>query len=1006
MEFFPMTLLQFDFFSYAGPTVAPAAVGGRHTFGDDIVTELLATILDTVAEGVIYQEASGNILLMNRGAEKLFRLTTGEAIGQTSLSREWNLIYEDGEPCPGNQHPSMITLATGRPLEDQVRGLEWKDGSVTWLSINTRPIFESDGEKPSAVVITFTDFTQRMMAENALITGNERYQSFIEHTEEAIFRTEFREPVDVSLGLDEQIEAIQDNAYIGECNPAMAKLYGLESVEQMIGRKRAEFCESDNPVNRKALREFIESGYRKSGSETEITDPAGEKKYIVSNSSGVVENGRLVRVWGTSRDQSRQKQAENAARQSEARLKIALEAASAGIWEWDAEGGDRVRGKDFSRLHDHRSGTLDASHRTWLRSVIEADRPRVEAAIQEAEAGRTKFKVEWRTRATDGSIRWIMATGRPQYREGKLSKYVGVAIDVTELKLAREALSESKLFLDNISDLAYLTDMRGNLLWANPAAEKFIDRSLAEIIGQPIGPMLSDFDRRALAKIYRRVLRGESLKGVVTFKSGVACDYTALPKYDDQGNIVGVFGVARDISDSLAQEKALRESEDKFATAFKLAPMLMTISDLETGTLIEANDAWCSASGHTRREALGRTSVDLGWITPEGRNEARAKLEAQGRIRNMELEVRSKSGQTVHVVLSAELVSLAGRPVILVGALDITERKKIEQRLRENDEIFRRTFHTSPDSININRLRDGLYININDGFTRLTGFTREDVTGRTSADIEIWNDPSDRQKLVAGLTAHGFVENLEAQFKRKDGSLTTALMSASVIQLNGEAHIVSVTRDISELKAAQEEKDRLEAQLNQAQKMEALGTLAGGIAHDFNNILASIIGYSELALDELAADSSASDKIRQVIRSGGRAKDLVTQILAFSRKLKPELKPINLNRIVGQTEAMLARAIPKMVNITLRLEKNPWLVKADSGQMVQLVMNLGANASDAMPDGGSLIIETANLNPDISFRAGQADSRNEKFVRLTVSDNGLRHGPGDPEAHLRPLLHP
>ena len=954
--------------------------------GEESATEPLTKILDTIAEGVVYQEASGEIRLWNRSAEKIFRLPADQALGQTSLSRNWNMICQDGKPCPGDQHPSMITLATGRPLEGQVRGLKWADGSVTWISINTQPVFKPGREKPIAVVISFTDFTQRMLAENALIDSNERYQTFIENAEEAIFRSEFREPVDVSLGVEEQIVAVNANSYVAECNSALANLYGLEAVEDLIGCGTARLFDGNTPASREVIRKFIESGYRTVSSENEITSATGRKKHVIVNSVGLVENGRLVRTWGSVRDITRRKQAEDAARQSESRLKMALEAASAEIWEWNPDNSDEMRAREFPGRR--RVDKTEPDDRTRRRSVLEADWPKVEAALREAATNQSTLKIEWRSRATDGSIRWFMTLGRPQYENDKLSKYVGVAVDVTEVKLAQEALNESKLFLDNISDLAYLIDNRGNILWANPAAEKFTGRPLAEIIGQPVAALLIESDRSILQQVYERVLDGESLEGVFSFKSGVACNFTALPKRNDQGHIVGVFGVARDISESLANERALRESEDKFATAVKHAPMLMTMSDLETGALIEVNEAWCASSGHTRSEALGRTAVDLGWLTMEQREDLRAKLLEQGFLRNMELKVHNKSGEPVYALVNTALVSLAGRRIMLTSALDITDSKNTEQRLRESEEIFRRTFRTSPDSININRLGDGLYIDINDGFTRMTGFTREDVAGKTSADIQIWNDPADRLKLVQSIIDKGYCENLEAQFRRKDGSLLTALMSASLIHLNGEAHTINVTRDISELKQAQAEKERLEAQLNQAQKMEALGTLAGGIAHDFNNILASIIGHSELALDELPADSTAAGKIRRVVKAGGRAKDLVTQILTFSRKLEPELKSIDLNQIVDQTKIMLGRAIPKMVDIERRLAENLWPVNADSGQMIQLVMNLWTNASDAMPDGGRLVIETANVTLDQPNGDEWTDKGTGKFVRLTISDTG------------------
>ena len=180
----------------------------------------------------------------------------------------------------------------------------------------------------------------------------------------------------------------------------------------------------------------------------------------------------------------------------------------------------------------------------------------------------------------------------------------------------------------------------------------------------------------------------------------------------------------------------------------------------------------------------------------------------------------------------------------LIGALlDITEQKRVEEALRESEEKFRLTFSSSPDAVNINRLRDGLYVDINDGFTQLTGFTREDVSDKTSLDIHIWHDPEDRKRMVQELQKKGFCDNLEAVFRRKDGSLTTALMSARVISLKNEPHIISITRDISERKQAEAERERLLLAIEQADEIVVITDNSGNIQY-VNPAFEKITGYS------------------------------------------------------------------------------------------------------------------------------------------------------------------
>jgi PAS domain S-box-containing protein len=319
------------------------------------------------------------------------------------------------------------------------------------------------------------------------------------------------------------------------------------------------------------------------------------------------------------------------------------------------------------------------------------------------------------------------------------------------------------------------------------------------------------------------------------------------------------------------------------------------------------------------------------------------------------------------------------------------ENKKTRQALQESEERLRTVFETFPDPVTIIQAEDGRCVDINSAFTRLTGWTHEEVIGKTAADLDIWHNPVEREKLTAAIARHGKIENLEAEFRLKDGRIITALMSAVLIRLENKPHILTITRDISDLKSAQKEREQLKTQLIQAQKMEAIGTLAGGIAHDFNNILGAIIGYAEMALYDTRKDSMEHYNLDQVLRAGHRAKDLVKQILAFSRKSDQDKKIISLTPIVKEALKLLRASLPTTIEIKQNIDSDLDAIFADPTQMHQVMMNLCTNSAHAMADtDGVLSVKLQNLDLQAKKAAQYPELIPGPYVRLTISDTG--HG--------------
>ncbi|MDR3631774.1 MAG: PAS domain S-box protein [Desulfocapsaceae bacterium] len=359
----------------------------------------------------------------------------------------------------------------------------------------------------------------------------------------------------------------------------------------------------------------------------------------------------------------------------------------------------------------------------------------------------------------------------------------------------------------------------------------------------------------------------------------------------------------------------------------------------------------------------------------------------------VEYRMHTRDGQTRWILGRGRAVSHDGngRARRIVGThIDITDRKKAEDALRESNDTFRLTFDFSPDSVNINRLVDGLYVDINEGFTRTTGYTREDVLGRSSLDLNIWHNPADRRLLTDGLLQKGFYENLESQFKKKNGELITGLMSARIITLKGVKHIISITRDITEHKTHEKERLKLE-------KLESLGILAGGIAHDFNNILTGIMGNISFAKVFLDTAHKSYKPLDEAERAAVRAEELAHQLLTFARGGKPIKKMVSPRHLVNEALSFVLHG--SNVKGIAEIPDNIHALEVDAGQISQVFQNIIINAAQAMPGGGILAVTAANEeiaeNNTFALPPGP-------YIRLSFTDQGS----GISEENLKKIFDP
>ncbi len=318
---------------------------------------------------------------------------------------------------------------------------------------------------------------------------------------------------------------------------------------------------------------------------------------------------------------------------------------------------------------------------------------------------------------------------------------------------------------------------------------------------------------------------------------------------------------------------------------------------------------------------------------------------------------------------------------------EVEQRRRAVEALRESEERFRAAFQTMPHAIAINRLDDGLYVEVNDGFGALFGWPEHEVLGKTTAEIPVFAEPGEHLRFLATLRARGRVENLEAAFAARDGRRLQARLWARVLQVRGEPLVLTAIADVTAQRHAEAERTRLEREVRQAQKMEALGRLAGGVAHDFNNVLTAIIATAGLAILEAPAGDPNRPLLQDIREAARRGADLTRQLLAVSRNQVLAPRPVDLNGLVSNLRRMLERLLRE--DVELRLDLAPGLppVLADTGQLEQVVMNLTVNARDALEHGGAITISTrrAEVRGEDARPPERAAGR---YAVVTVADSG------------------
>ena len=541
-----------------------------------------------------------------------------------------------------------------------------------------------------------------------------------------------------------------------------------------------------------------------------------------------------------------------------------------------------------------------------------------------------------------------------------LARCLDCAIERNRL---HEKTSLLGMIVDSSDDAIIGKTLDGIIISWNGGAERMYGYSAQEAIGSSIGMLVPGGFAKDLDLIFEKLRRGERIEHYETVRvhkdgKSVYVSLSIFPILDCTGNPVGAATIARDFTKQKMAEAALRESEDLFGAFMDNTPAVAFMRD-DQGAYVYVNRAFERMAGKPSTEIIGKIISDL-W--PDSIASPLADDDRQVVAENCAFEFAEKTtspdGSEIDwLAIKFPFRDSAGRRFVGCVSIDVTQARRAEAALRRSEQRFRLITENIDEIFWIANPEVSEIVYVSPAYCRVWGRTQESLYKDPKSFVEACH-PDDRERVLAtfGLMKAGKPFDSEYRVIHTDGSIHWVWGRGFPIrdETGRLTLFAGIAQDVTARK-------HLEDQFRQAQKMAAVGRLAGGVAHDFNNLLTIINGYSEMALELLHSSDPLRNSLEQIKRAGDRAASLTRQLLAFSRQQVLAPRVLDLNSLVADVEKMLRRLIGEDIELTLVRGPALGQMKADPGQIEQILMNLAVNARDAMPEGGKLVIETANV---------------------------------------------
>ena len=872
----------------------------------------------------------------------------------------------------GNEPPYTDEEAKRRIREvREGRGplrFEWprrnKDGSRHWDEVTLKKVDISG--RPCILALT-REITERKRAVEALRASEEQYRAI------------FNAAADSMVLRDEAFRVV-------DVNPA---------YERMSGRRRPEAIGRDGlTMSPPELNDHVKRLHARAlaGEPVMFEARAARKdgtRFDIETRGVPIQHQGRPHVLYIGRDITARKTEEELLRASEEQYRAIFDAAADALVLWDSQLARVDVNPAFERIFGwSREEALCGADAD---SVPEDYAQRRRQLVERTLAGE-RCHAELESLRKDGSRVLVEVRTIPFQHRGR-PHVLAIATDVTGRKAAQERLRASeeryRLLFEMESDAILLVDAETlAIVDMNPVAEALWGYGRAELLA------MKATDISAEPEATRAAVQEPEGTLTVPVRWHRRKDGTVFPIEITANRFVlngrkTILAAIRDITQRMQAEAAVRASEEQYRAIFNASVDGMLLWDADH-RVVDVNEAFVRMHGYRREEMLGQGHPLF--IPPELQAECASLLPKVLAGEPCRLEARSlrKDGTEFDVEIHGVPMQYQGRPHVLIILRDVTSRRQAEERLRASEERHRLLFEMESDAIVLVDVDTFQHLDVNRAAVELYGYSRAELLGLKSTDLSAESAETRAAMQAGARQARGFVRVPLRYHRKKDGTVFPVEITANFFDLHGRRMMLAAIRDITERKQAEEARGQLEAQLRQAQKMEAIGQLTGGIAHDFNNILQSVLGNLTLASERIEelGDPKLERYLERAQLSAQRARELIQQMLTFSRGRRGEPRVVSLAPLVAEAAKLLRPTLPSTIEFDTALAPEAPAVKLDPVQVEQVLLNLCINARDAMRGEGALTVAVRAAHEGGALCTACRQRFSGRFVELSVRDSG------------------